>query len=187
VNPVIKDESAMIKKETIQARHDARNLRSLSRRALRALDRTCTSLRRRGRDVLEENQAWNGPDASANERLDRRIENAIEPLDACLDEVATRRALAHQREPSKKETRSQRHARKCERVAGRALKVLLAVQEELERGEWADALAVAREGARDLEQRIETLGPSARAVEVEGPAPIAELPETPRDNTENAA
>jgi hypothetical protein len=176
----------MINSNTKQARRDARNLQRLSRLALRTLDKAHRTLRRRGHSVLAANRGWDGPDPLANEKLYVRVVGTIEPLDECLDAVATRRALARMREPTVKETRSQRRARKCEKVAGYGLRVLLSLQEALDEGEWTDAVVIAREGARELESRIECLFESTTPV-VEDALPVAEPPSAPDAGKENAA
>ncbi|HZU99363.1 MAG TPA: hypothetical protein VFF73_21830 [Planctomycetota bacterium] len=172
--------------QTKQAKQDVRNLKSLTRRAVRALERTARSLRRRGRDVLVANRGWDGPDPKANEKLADRVANAAESLDSCLDELSTR-ALVRQRDPGVKETRWTRYARKCERVAGRALKTLGELHDELEEGNWTDALRLARRGGRDIAQRLDMLALAKPVAKVEAPAPVAQPPVVPPTTSEHAA
>jgi len=164
----------MLKKHMTQSHLDARNLVKVARRALKALKRTHAHILRRGRGAVEELEGWDGPDAADNEKLHGRVARAAEALDECLDDVATRRALAHAREPAKKETREQRRARRCERVAGLAFKTLGRLQGALDEGEWTRALKIAREGARELERRLDRLRRARLAERRDTPPPIAE-------------
>ena len=64
-----------------------------------------------------------------------------------------------------------------------------AVQAELEGGEWTQALSRAREGARDLKERLITLlaRTTPRDVPVEEAAPVAQPLEAPTVSADDAA
>jgi len=172
---------------TKQARRERRIFEALTRRAIRALDGTARSLRRRGREVLDETRGREGPDPEADRKIEGRIASAIERLDEYLDGVATRRTLARMRAPRTKEKKSQRRARQFEAVAGCALEILSRVQERLEEGEWRRALSKAREGARELEHKLGALDPLPEEVDIQELPPIAEPPEEPGDENEGEA
>ncbi|HZV03022.1 MAG TPA: hypothetical protein VFF73_40320 [Planctomycetota bacterium] len=170
----------MLKKHMTQSYTDARDLKSLTRLAIRTLKSAHKKLQRRGAHGAYLYKGWDGPDAKENEKLQDKVAKAIEPLDEYLDNVSTRRALSRQREPSGKETKSTRYARKCEKVAGRALATLLELQEELDNGDWFDAFKTARDGARDLYRDLDDLG-TLRVLlkspsEGEAPAPAPQEP-----------